>query len=239
MKYMTLFLVTVIAFVSFVNASQAAEPPPTPAPTPDPQSPAVIDGKAAGVLLGKKAFDRGDLNTGWVEPVMNPPDWSALEKKYGESGAEDYVEARSEAAEQEFNRLVVNAIGEKPDDKGAYDKSDATRVYWNVLGMISQALKRMAHDERSIQLRHDIGSYSLTRYKNKYAWGLTVGYTGKNAFNATVKNSVNVYVANNSVIDIEEDGKSIADKNLGIALAKSAAAKAAAPKKGAVKKKKE
>jgi hypothetical protein len=134
MKYMTLFLVTVIAFASFVNAQQAAEPSPTQAPTPNPQSPAVVDGKAAGVLLGKKAFDRADLDTGWVEPVMNPPDWSVLEKKYGESDAEDYVEARSEAAQQEFNRLVVNAIGEKPDDKGTYDKSDATRVYGTSLG---------------------------------------------------------------------------------------------------------
>ena len=29
--------------------------------------------------------------------------------------------------------------------------------------------------------------------------GLTVGYTGKNAFNVTIKDSVNVYVANNSI----------------------------------------
>src|SRR5262249_30475360 len=178
-------------------------------------------------------FDRGDLSTGRVEPVMNPPDWKVLEKKYGESGAEDYVEARSAAAEQEFNRLVVNAIGEKPDGEGAYDKSDATRVYYNVLGRLQQSLKAMAHDERSVKLKYPTGSYQLTRYKNKYAWGLTVGYTGKNAFNATVKDSVNVYIVKNSVAGIEE-GEDISSRNLGIELAKSAASK-----KGAGKKKKQ
>jgi hypothetical protein len=30
---------------------------------------------------------------------MSGADWKVLEKKYGESGSEDFVEARSEAAE--------------------------------------------------------------------------------------------------------------------------------------------
>jgi hypothetical protein len=47
---------------------------------------------------------------------------------------------------------------------------------------------------------------------------LTVNFTGKNVFNATVKNSVNVYVANGRIIAFEENAPSITEKNLGIAL---------------------
>ena len=50
----------------------------------------------------------------------------------------------------------------------------------------------MAHDERSIRIKYHTDNYQLIRHKKKYAWGLTVDYTGKNLFNATVKNSINV-----------------------------------------------
>ena len=122
--------------------------------------------------LGKKAFYRGDLSTGRVEPSVNPSDWKALEKKYGEDGAEDFVEARSEAAQPEFNRLVVAAIGERPESEGDYDKNPATRVYFNVIAKVEQAIKGMAHNERSIKLDYrNTEDYRLTRYKNKYASG--------------------------------------------------------------------
>ena len=68
--------------------------------------------------------------------------------------------------------------------------------------------------------------------------GLTVQYTGKNAFNATVKDSINVYIVNSSIAGIEE-GENVASRNLKIALSKSGEAKSAASKKGAAKKKKE
>jgi hypothetical protein len=56
-----------------VPAVQAQEPQVTPS-TAQPESAAVIDGKKAGVVLGKNAFDRGDLSTGRVVSV-SPKDW--------------------------------------------------------------------------------------------------------------------------------------------------------------------
>jgi hypothetical protein len=200
----------------------------------NPQSPAVVDGKAAGVPLGKKAFDRGDLSPGRVLPVMQASDWKVLEKKYGESGAEDYVEAQFEAAEQEFNRLVVNAIGERPYSKGDYDKSEATRVYFSVLARLEQTVKSMAHDEKSIKFQYPTAEYQLTRYKGKYAWGATFKYTGKNAFNATRKEALNVYIANAQVVGMEEGTKSVTQQDIERELAKTAA-----EKKGTAKKKKQ
>jgi hypothetical protein len=49
-------------------------------------------------------------------------------------------------------------------------------------------------------------------------WGTTLNFTGKNAFNATVKNFVNVYVANGSMLDVLNEPEPIANKNLRIAL---------------------
>ena len=75
-----------------------------------------------------------------------------------------------------------------------------------------------------------------SRYKNNYAWGLR-SHIAKNAFNATIKDSVNVYVANNSIAGVEE-GESIAAKNLAIELSKSAAAQDCSTKKSWLGKKK-
>jgi hypothetical protein len=134
------------------------------------------------------------------------------------------VEALCDSADVEFNRLVVGAAGQKPDKNGNYDDSEATRVYFNVLGSVEQTIKHLAHDERSIRIQRPTGDYQLIRQKKKYAWGLTINYTGKNAFNATVKNSLNVYVANNKIIDVEEDAPSITQKVLQGELAKTATA---------------
>jgi hypothetical protein len=109
-----------------------------------------------------------------------------------------------------------------------------TTVYYNALGRVNRTIKDLAHDERSIKMRHPPDEFVLTRSKNNYAWGLTVNFTEKNAFNATVKKSVNVYVANNRIVDFEENAPSISEKILGIALSQ-----AATEKKGATKKKKQ
>jgi len=189
------------------------------------ESAATTAGKKANVALGKKAFDCGDLNTGRLISV-SPSDWKNLEKKYGEDGSEEYVDALSESADQEFYRLVASAAGQKPEKDGDYDKNDATRVYYNFLASVDQTVKRMAHDERSIRTKYPTDTYPLIHHKKKYTWGLTVECTGrKNLFNATVKNSMNVYVPNNRIADVEQDGQSITDKILGIELAKTAAEK--------------
>jgi len=60
-----------------------------------------------------------------------------------------------------------------------------------------------------------------SRYKNNYAWGLR-SHIAKNAFNATIKDSLIVYVANNIITALDE-GESAAKKNLAIELSKSAA----------------
>jgi hypothetical protein len=177
------------------------------------ESAATLAGKKAGVALGKKAFDRGDLNTARLISV-SPSDWKNLEKKYGEDGSGEYAEALSDFADQEFNRLVVGAAGQKPDKNGDVDKNEPTRVYYNVLVSAEQTIRQFAHDERSIRIKRPTGDYQLIRRKRKYAWGLTIEYTGKNAINATVKGSLNVYVANNKIVDVEEDAPSISQQIL-------------------------
>jgi hypothetical protein len=64
--------------------------------------------------------------------------------------------------------------------------------------------------------------------------GATFKYTGKNAFNATRKEALNVYIANAQVVGMEEGTKSVTQQDIERELAKTAA-----EKKGTVKKKKQ
>ena len=48
--------------------------------------------------------------------------------------------------------------------------------------------------------------------------GTTLNFTGKNAFNATVKNFVNVYVANERLLDVISENETIADKSIRLML---------------------
>jgi hypothetical protein len=121
------------------------------------------------------------------------------------------VEAFFEAADSDLERLIVEAIGPKP-----VKYSDE---YYGAIFIAKRAVKQMANDEDSIRFTNDIDAeFTLTKYKKDYAWGTTLNFTGKNAFNATVKNFVNVYVANGSMLDVLNEPEPIANKNLRIAL---------------------
>jgi hypothetical protein len=81
-------------------------------------------------------------------------------------------------------------------------------------------VKRMANDEKSIKFDYRDGfDFTLTKYNKDYAWGATLNFTGKNAFNATVKNFANVYVANGRVLDVRwDEDETVVSKNLRFAL---------------------
>ena len=108
----------------------------------------------------------------------------------------------------------MGAVGQKPEKNGNLDQNEATRVYYNVLASAEQTIKHLAHDERSIRIQRSTGDYQLIRHKKKYALGLTIDYTSKNALIATVKNPINVYDANNKIVDAEETVPSISQKIL-------------------------
>lgn len=170
-------------------------------------SPAVIDGEDAGVTAAEKAFKAKAFTvTQSLDPILGQ-----LEKKYGEDGAADYVEAFWEAADAELLHLIVETIGPRPTDK-----SDD---YYGALGIALRAVERMVHDEASIKYDYREPFYfSLTKYNKDYAWGATLNFSNKNVFGGTVKNFVNVYLANGRVLNVATEDEDIASKNLRLAL---------------------
>ena len=193
---------------------------PVPSPTETPQNlAAVSEAKKNGLVLAKKAFDsRNDYL--YVLLAYWDANEKRLAKQYGDEGSSDYYDALDEATKQEFDRLLEAAIGPKPKKEGDYDNDVSNRVYFNVYAHVEKVLKESLNDPESYQ-GGKAPEFMLTQYKKDWAWGATLDYRAKNAFGAVMKDSINIYVARNSIIGVEHGEPRIAAQNLQRALEKN------------------
>jgi hypothetical protein len=198
---------------------------PAPSPTEAPPNPLIVaDAKKDALPLAKKAFD-DHLDYEVVVGAYWKANEERLRKKYGDDGSSDYIDALDEAAKQEFNRLLEAAIGPKPTEEGDYDKDLSNRVYWNVFAHVEKSLKDDLNDPKSYQ-RVGYPEFMLTQYKGDWAWGATLDYRAKNAFGALMKDSLNIYVAKNGIIDVQHGEPSMSERELQRALEENQKTKA-------------
>jgi Protein of unknown function (DUF4236)/Superinfection immunity protein len=127
---------------------------------------------------------------------------AAITKKYGKKGAEIFQFHFETDAEHELWDMIRAQIGEMPMIGLGEMGQEPHKGYVDQLENIKSNIKRNMHDPKSYKFVSN-PSLEVSRHNGQYCWSGDLKFRGKNAFGATVLNSVRVYVQNNAIVDVQ------------------------------------
>jgi hypothetical protein len=127
-----------------------------------------------------------------------------ITKKFGKKGAEIFQFHFEIDAVAKLDELIEEQTGKLPMLGFGQMGKDPHKQYYLHLEAVKSAIRENMHDPRSFRLVQE-PSLKVTYHNGQYYWAGDLKFRGKNAFGATVLNSVKICVQKYDIVHVEAD----------------------------------